>query len=84
LNIFYKIFSSDSRRNKRQSRLSAFNLTRNTKPPFAHSPNHPIHPDHNGTIMTIPNDLRSQMHQKVYIKFYFKIRIKIFCFFKIG
>jgi hypothetical protein len=47
------------------NRLSSLNGFGNTKPPFAHSPNNPIHPDHNGIIGYLPNDLRSQMHQKV-------------------
>jgi len=30
------------------NRLSTLNLFANSKPPFAYSPNHPIHPDFNG------------------------------------
>ncbi|CAF0764878.1 unnamed protein product [Rotaria sordida] len=50
---------------KRQSRYSLFNSNVNNKPPFAHSPNNPIHPDHNGTNVNMPNDLRCQTNQKV-------------------
>jgi hypothetical protein len=66
---FYKILllisRSISRPITRQSRFSEFNLIGNNKPPFAHSPNNPIHPDHNGITVNIPNDIRSQMHQRV-------------------
>ncbi len=51
--------------NRSRSRLSAFNFIGNNKPPFAHSPSSPIHPDHNGTISNLPNDLRSQIYQRV-------------------
>jgi len=54
--------------NRSRSRLSAFNFIGNNKPPFAHSPSSPIHPNHNGGISHLPNDLRSQIHQKVYFK----------------
>lgn len=64
----------------RSSRYSACHFYGNNKPPFAHSPNNPIHPDHNGTNMNIPNDLRSQMHQKVCLQFSF---LFLFIFYKI-
>ncbi|CAF1250966.1 unnamed protein product [Rotaria sp. Silwood1] len=56
---------NNSHVNMRQSRYSSLNLNGNNKPPFAHSPNNPIHPDHNGTMINIPNDLRSQTNQRI-------------------
>ncbi|CAF0845747.1 unnamed protein product [Adineta steineri] len=49
---------------KNRSRLSAFNFIGKDKPPFAHSPSSPVHPDYNGVMPNVPNDLRSQMHQR--------------------
>ncbi|CAF4060846.1 unnamed protein product [Adineta steineri] len=58
-------FRNSSRLSARQSRVSSFNSFGNNKPPFAHSPNSPIHPDHNGTNRNTSNDLRSQINQRV-------------------
>ncbi|CAF1453847.1 unnamed protein product [Adineta ricciae] len=49
---------------KNRSRLSAFNFIGKDKPPFAHSPSSPVHPDCSGVNSNIPNDLRSNMHQQ--------------------
>ncbi len=57
-----------SHANTRQNRFSSSNIFGNNKPPFAHSPNNPIHPDHNGITVNRPNDIRSQMHQRVWIQ----------------
>jgi len=53
----------------KQNRLSAFHSFGNNKFPFSHSPNSPIHPDHNGTTVNTLNDLRSQINQRVCQRF---------------
>jgi len=51
--------------NRNRTRLSPFDFIGKDKPPFAHPPTSPVHPDYNGILSNIPNDLRSQMHQRV-------------------
>ncbi|CAF3547900.1 unnamed protein product [Rotaria socialis] len=61
------VSSNTSSSIKKRIGFSKFNLIGNNKPPFAHSPNSSIHPDHNGTIFNNINDLRSQINHKVSI-----------------
>ncbi|CAM4896520.1 unnamed protein product [Rotaria socialis] len=59
------VSSNTSSSIKKRIGFSKFNLIGNNKPPFAHSPNSSIHPDHNGTIFNNINDLRSQINHKI-------------------
>ncbi|CAF4383663.1 unnamed protein product, partial [Rotaria sordida] len=46
------------------SRLSAFYFIGNNKPPFAQSPDSPVHPYHNGNISNVQNEPRLQIPQR--------------------
>ncbi|CAF1071258.1 unnamed protein product [Rotaria sordida] len=49
---------------KNNSRLSAFYFIGNNKPPFAQSPDSPVHPYHNGNTSNVQNEPRLQIPQR--------------------
>ncbi|CAF2972931.1 unnamed protein product [Rotaria sp. Silwood2] len=49
---------------KNNSRLSAFYFIGSNKPPFAQSPDSPVHPYHNGGASNVHNEPRLQINQR--------------------
>ncbi|CAF0924570.1 unnamed protein product [Rotaria sp. Silwood1] len=56
--------NSDQSSSKNNSRLSAFYFVGNNKPPFAQSPDSPVHPYHNGGTSNVHNEPRLQINPR--------------------